>query len=162
MSPLISVQPLLTLNTNPCQHPFPLSLFSLDGKPFAPVEAPCYMTDTDLTSVTLYWGYAPVPSYAPLLGYNIKFLSQNNLSRILPIETNDNETTFKLLSLTPGTNYTVVIQGRNSYGLGELSEPLIVSTMKGAPPPPPTQVIADLEKTDGFNIEVTVSWMVRI
>ena len=139
--------------------PYILSPVCADGEPLAPVEVPFYMSENDLTSLTVFWGYAPVPADAPLFGYTIKYWS-SDINSPQEIQTSDNETMIKLTSLAPGTNYTIVVGGRNSFGLGEYSEPMIVTTMKGAVPPPPTEVEAEVKSSSGYQVDVTISWKV--
>ena len=137
-----------------------MSPYFVDGRPLAPVEDPCYMTDAGLSSLTLLWGYAPVPPDAPLLGYNITYWSLGNSGAHESMETNDNDTTITLHSLSPGTSYTVVVQGVNRFGAGNLSAPLNVTTMVGSLPPAPTNVMATVELVTQSLITIAVKWKV--
>ena len=101
-----------------------------------------------------------MPPDAPLLGYNITYWSLGNSGAHESMETNDNDTTITLHSLSPGTSYTVVVQGVNRFGAGNLSAPLNVTTMVGSLPPAPTNVMATVELVTQSFITIAVKWKV--
>ena len=137
------------------------SFLSIDGSPLPPVENPVYMSDTGLTSLTIMWGVAPVPLDAPLLGYNITYESVNGTGDQNYVETSNNSTAITLTSLKLATTYSIRVQGINKIGAGNLSAPLLASTMVGVPPLPPTSVtVTDISLVTASNYRVKLQWAV--
>ncbi len=76
------------------------------------------------------------------------------------VGTPDNETNFDFVGLSHNSEYSVVVQGRNSLGLGGESRPGMFTTALGESPPAPSDVDADVLMEDVEGVMVNVTWTV--
>lgn len=131
-----------------------------DGVPLSPVT-PIVQTRQTLDTVTIVWGYAPVPGHAPLLGYTVTLAScpvqSSHHDIVVSVQVSHEKTELTLLNLSPSGTYCISVRGWNSLGNGEVST-AIVTTVTGLVPPPPTNVTA-ISLGEGL---INITWQVRV
>ena len=131
----------------------------VDGRPFSPIEPPYQMSES-LRSIMVEWGSSPVPKFAPITMYMIKYWPHDSSRDMaVTIITENNDTSFELMPLSPGQKYFVEISGINIFGNGTASTAETITTGKGEVPPAPDNVnINTVErKNKAF---VSISWRV--
>lgn len=122
----------------------------------SPISAVVQIEET-LHSVTIAWGYAPAPSFGPLLHYDVTLRTCDaSPSHAVTMEISSDETEMTLSDLSPGVMYCVSVGGWSLLGPGAVST-VMVTTVSGLVPPVPSHVTATALRGGIINI----TWQVR-
>ncbi len=110
-------------------------------------------------SVQLQWEAFRTPTFAEITAYVVTYWLRNQ-TRVQAVaeESPGNVTTLEVMPLAPGSVYEVIVQGKNSFGLGEESRVGEIVTTIGDVSPVPAQVTASVQRLG----TITVSWEVRL
>jgi hypothetical protein len=112
-------------------------------------------------SVQLEWDAFMTPSHATIQSYVVTYWLTSQLRSTAVTTTSlGNSTVLELRDLEPASHYSVVVQGRNSFGTGEESPVGTIMTNMGDVPPVPSSLDALVMGTGGEERSIVVSWMV--